>query len=194
MAEIETSTVVTEPENTTPVTEEKTFTQAEVDKIISERLTRARKAMLSDDEMKAYKEWKKTAQPSFDEEITKKKIDEYIKKIETQIETANAERIKELETQLNTTKAQLIFAENQQKVNQANCKKEFAEFVIDRISKLEGDFDKNLESFKKDNPQYFGETVIRRVSTSPKMGNSGGTPTTTNSRMNDILRSALRRN
>ena len=51
------------------------------------------------------------------------------------------------------------------------------------------DFATALESYKKENPQYFGETVVKKVQSSPTL-NGGSQETTTNSIMNDILRSA----
>ena len=52
------------------------------------------------------------------------------------------------------------------------------------------DFETALENFKKSSPQYFGETVIKKVQTSPTLNNGGTQTTTTNDIMNNILRSA----
>ena len=53
------------------------------------------------------------------------------------------------------------------------------------------DFESVLKEYKKENPQYFGDTVIKKVQSSPNL--NGGEPQapTTNSIMNDILRSAI---
>ena len=92
--------------------------------------------------------------------------------------------------ELNTLKAQI-------KVNESDVKKEFSKFVTSEIMSLVNDttdFETALKNYKKDNPQYFGETVVKKVQSSPSL--SGGTPKaqTTNSIMNDILRSARNNN
>lgn len=75
----------------------------------------------------------------------------------------------------------------------SNVKKEFEKFVTSEVNARTDDntdFASALESYKKENPQYFGDTVIRKVQTSPNL--AGGTPQapTTNDIMNDILRNA----
>lgn len=50
----------TDSKDTTQATEEKTFTQAEVDKMIKDRLAREKKNQLSKDELEAYKAWKES--------------------------------------------------------------------------------------------------------------------------------------
>ena len=49
-------------------------------------------------------------------------------------------------------------------------------------------FENALKNYKKENPQYFGEIVIKKVQSSPNL--TGGVPkeTTTNDIMNSILR------
>lgn len=76
----------------------------------------------------------------------------------------------------------------------SNVKKEFSKFVRTEImSKVndKNDFESVLKEYKKENPQYFGDTVIKKVQSSPNL--NGGEPQapTTNSIMNDILRSAI---
>ena len=51
------------------------------------------------------------------------------------------------------------------------------------------DFEKALKDYKKNNPQYFGETVITKTQTAPSL-NNGTQPQTTASIMNNILRGA----
>lgn len=75
-------------------------------------------------------------------------------------------------------------------MNESNVKKEFSKFVTSEVmSKVndDTDFATALESYKKDNPQYFGETVVKKVQSSPIL-NGGAQETTTNDIMNDILR------
>lgn len=54
----ETTETKTDTKETTQ--EEKTFTQADVDKLIQERIAREKKNQLSKDELKAYNEWKES--------------------------------------------------------------------------------------------------------------------------------------
>lgn len=54
----ETTETKTDTEETTQ--EEKTFTQADVDKLIKERIARERKNQLPKEELKAYQEWKES--------------------------------------------------------------------------------------------------------------------------------------
>lgn len=79
----------------------------------------------------------------------------------------------------------------QLKLNENNIKKEFSKFVTSEIMSQvddKNDFDTVLKSYKKDNPQYFGDTVIKKTQTSPSLNASGDKPQTTNDIMNSILR------
>ena len=82
-------------------------------------------------------------------------------------------------------------------MSDSNVKKEFSKFVTSEImSKVndETDFATALTNYKKENPQYFGDTVVRKVQSSPNL-NNGGTPAqTTNDIMNNILRGAKENN
>lgn len=70
--DVETTETKTDTEESTQ--EEKTFTQADVDKLIKERIARERKNQLPKDELKAYQEWKesqKTEEEKKNEALTK---------------------------------------------------------------------------------------------------------------------------
>lgn len=109
-------------------------------------------------------------------------IDELNGKIE-----ANNKSLESLQTitnERNDLKAQL-------QMNDSNVKKEFSKFVRSEVManvKDDVDFTTALENYKKENPQFFGETIVKKVQSSPAL--NGGTPQapTTNSIMNDILR------
>ena len=78
----------------------------------------------------------------------------------------------------------------QLKLNENNIKKEFSKFVTSEIMSQvddKNDFDTVLKSYKKDNPQYFGDTVIKKTQTSPSLNAGGDKPQTTNDIMNSIL-------
>ncbi len=103
--------------------------------------------------------------------------------------SSNEEALKNLETMTNENndlKAQI-------QMSGSNVKPEFSKFVTSEVRSLvndDTDFATALETYKKDNPQYFGEVQVKKVQTSPILGNGEPTPQTTNSIMNDILRSA----
>ena len=81
----------------------------------------------------------------------------------------------------------------QLKLNENNIKKEFSKFVTSEIMSQvddKNDFDTVLKSYKKDNPQYFGDTVIKKTQTSPSLNAGGDKTQTTNDIMNNILRGA----
>ena len=81
----------------------------------------------------------------------------------------------------------------QLKLNENNIKKEFSKFVTSEIMSQvddKNDFDTVLKSYKKDNPQYCGDTVIKKTQTSPSLNAGGDKPQTTNDIMNNILRGA----
>lgn len=76
-------------------------------------------------------------------------------------------------------------------MNGSNVKKEFSKFVRTEVMsnvKDDVDFETALESYKKENPQYFGDTVVKKVQTSPVLA-GGQAPKTTNDIMNDFIRS-----
>lgn len=101
----------------------------------------------------------------------------------------NTKSLENLETLTNENKD--LKAELQ--MSGSNVKKEFSKFVRNEImSKVndDNDFESVLDDYKKENPQYFGETVVKKVQSSPTLGNGEAQPQTTNSIMNDILRGA----
>ena len=117
--------------------ETKTFTQADVDKIISERLKRERDKLPNDDDLKAYKEWKKSQQ-------------------------SESEKAAEREKEFQALQSKSIELERENAVIKAGVKADDAEFVIFKVSRMEGDFKKNLESFLSENKK-FTEPVTETV-------------------------------
>lgn len=110
-----------------------------------------------------------------------------------ELEASNSDtatKLQNLETLTNENKD----LKAQLQMGDSNVKKEFSKFVRTEImSKVndKNDFESVLKEYKKENPQYFGDTVIKKVQSSPNL--NGGEPQapTTNSIMNDILRSAI---
>ncbi len=73
----------------------------------------------------------------------------------------------------------------------SGVKKEFSKFVMSEVmSQVDDktDFETALENYKKDNSQYFGETVVKKVQSSPSVGTGENHQTTTSDIMNNILR------
>lgn len=109
-----------------------------------------------------------------------------VKELNGQIET-NSESLKNLESVTNENanlKAQL-------QMSDSNVKKEFSKFVTSEVQAKvtdDVDFAHALENYKKENPQYFGDTVVKKVQSSPVLNNGGVQPQSTNDIMNNILR------
>lgn len=79
----------------------------------------------------------------------------------------------------------------QLKMVDCGAKKEFSKFVRNEVmSKVDDktDFETALKNYKEENPQYFGETVVKKVQSSPNLTGGSNQETTTNDIMNDILR------
>lgn len=78
-------------------------------------------------------------------------------------------------------------------LNKSHVKDEFSKFVKSEVlAKVNDttDFASALESYKKDSPQFFGDTVVKKVQSSPTLNNGGNKAITTNDIMNNILRGA----
>jgi hypothetical protein len=146
-----------------PAPEEKKFTQAELDSILGERLAKQKRQYdekYSDyDDYKAWKETQKT----------------------------EAEKQHETEQALAAAQNKIAALEAEKKVVAAGVRPEFVEFVSDKVLKTDGDFDKNLADLKKQAPQYFGEVVVQKISTTPPLGGNGKAETV-NQKMNAIIR------
>lgn len=109
---------------TTEQNEVKTFTQEEVNQIIKTRL----RNIPSDDELKAYNDWKESQKTEAEK---------------------NAEVLKENES----LKSRINELENMQVVANAGVDSKFQKFVFSEVSK-EGNFEDNLKEYLKNNNQY----------------------------------------
>ena len=108
---------------------EKTFTQEELNKIVQERLDKEKKKMPSKEDLKAFKDWKESQKTA---------------------EQKQAEKEAEYQRTLN----ELNILKQTNAVLEAGVNKEDVDYVIFKVSKMEGDFDENLTKFLKDNPKY----------------------------------------
>ena len=114
--------------------EQKTFTQEELNTIVETRLAKAKKDMPSKEELKKYNEWKE-AQKTEQEKMAEK---------ETEYKKVLAE------------KEQII---NENKILKSGVNAEDTDYVLFKVTKMEGDFEENLSKFLKDNPRFLNKTV-----------------------------------
>ena len=118
------------------------------------------------------------------------KYEDNIKQLNTTLEEKDKslENLSSITNEAKELKAQL-------QMSKSNVKNEFSKFVTNEVMSQVNDehsFDEVLENYKKENPQYFGDTQVRKVQSSPSL--NGGVPQTptTNDIMNDILRSSTK--
>ena len=146
----------------------KTYTQEDIDNSFNAGVKKAKTEMQKDEKYKEFLEWKKTNQ-SENEKLT-------------ELESSNSakdKKIQELETLI--------------KIKESDAKKEFQKFVASEVLGLVNDttdFDTALKNYKNDNPQYFGETIVKKVQTSPTLTGGDIKPQSTNDIMNNLLRGA----
>ncbi len=114
----------------------------------------------------------------------KNEIDKLNKTIEEN--NKSLENLEKLTNENSDLKADIV-------LNKSQVKDEFSEFVKSKVlSKVDDntDFATALENYKKDAPQFFGETVVKKVQSSPTLNGGAPKAQTTNDIMNDILRGA----
>ena len=133
---------------------EKTFTQEELNKIVQERLDKEKKKMPSKEELKAFKDWQESQKTA--EQKQAEKDAEYQKTL----------------NELNTLK-------QTNAVLSAGVNKDDADYVLFKVSKMEGEFEENLAKFLKDNPKYLKQEL---ETTEPK---ATGAPVKSISSKND---------
>lgn len=124
-----TGNVDTQTTNQNEEKAEKTFTQEELNKIVQERLDKEKKKMPSKEDLKAFKDWKESQKTA---------------------EQKQAEKDAEYQRTLN----ELNTLKQTNAVLEAGVNKDDVDYVLFKVSKMEGDFDENLTKFLKDNPKY----------------------------------------
>ena len=127
-------------------TEVKTFTQEEVNGM----LAKERKNMPSKEEMKAFREWQESQKTE-----EQKKQEEIIKNQKLQDE--------------NNFNSQII------EVMKKGLDYDTAEFVQFKVSKMDGDFKDNLETYLKEHPQTTKTEEKKSVTTGFSQGKTSGT-------------------
>ena len=147
---------------------EKTYSEDDIQNSFNAGLKKGSNKFKSDPEYKEFLKWKKNNQTDLEKmnnlTTENNKKDEKIKSLETQIEVLNS-----------------------------GAKKEFVRFVTSEIKNLideDNDIKSVLKNYKKENPQYFGEVVIRKTKSSPSLNGGDNKDSTTNDIMNEILRNS----
>ena len=151
-----------------------------IDSIMSEYGKHLTKMKESNEELRAkYDELKETT------DYYSKTIDDLSNQIEQ-----NDEKLKNYESltnENNSLKAQI-------QMSDSNVKKEFSKFVTSEVQSMvndDVDFETALNDYKKENPQYFGETIIKTTQSAPTLNGGESKPITTNDIMNNILRGEI---
>lgn len=146
----------------------KMYTKEDLDNSFNAGVKKANSDWQKDEKFKEFQAWKKTSQ-------------------------SESEKMAELQTNYTNAINENALLKAQLKIADSDVKKEFAKFVTSEVMSLVNDttdFDTALKEFKKSSPQYFGETVVKKVQTSPVLNNGGNRPQTTNNIMNELLRGA----
>lgn len=146
---------------------EKTYTEQDIQNSFNAGVKKANSDWQKDAKYKEFLDWKKTNQN-------------------------DSEKINELTNTNTSLTNEIRLLKAQIQVDNSNCKKEFSKFVTSEVMSLvndTNDFESVLKDYKKNNPQYFGETVITKTQTAPNL-NNGTQPQTTSNIMNNILRGA----
>ena len=128
----ETGNTVTQTEGKTEEEVEKTFTQEEVNSYLKKEKAKILKDIPSKEELKVFKEWQEEQKTA---------------------EQKQAE--KETQSQKTLLEKQNLVQENQ--VLKAGVNIEDVDYVVFKVSKLEGEFNENLTQFLKENPKYLGQ-------------------------------------
>ena len=146
----------------------KTYTQEDIDNSFKAGVKKANQELQKDEKYKEFLKWKETSKTDND------KINE--------LQASNELLIKE---------NKLLKATNN--VAKSDAKPEFIKFITNEVMELvdeNTDFDTALNNFKKENPQYFGEVVVKKVQSSPTLNNGGKQPNTINDIFNKMIRDA----
>ena len=130
---------VTVDTQTTNQNEPKTFTQEEVNAMILKAENKITKKYEGVD-LKAYKEWEES-------------------------QKTEAEKQSEIIKENESLKTQLREAENKTVVANAGVDSKFQRFVISEVSNQEGEFEDNLKSYLKDNPQFLIQKEEKKPTT-----------------------------
>ena len=146
-------------------TTQKTYTKEDLDNSFNAGVKKANSDWQKDEKYKEFLEWKKTSQN-------------------------DSEKLATLQTDYENLKKENDLLKATNKVAKSEVKPEFLKFVTSEVMSMVNDttdFDTALKNYKKENTQYFGEVVVKKVQSSPTL--NGGTKSST---VNDIFNSMIR--
>lgn len=144
----------------------KTYTKEDLDNSFNAGVKKANSDWQKDEKYKEFLEWKKSNQN-------------------------DSEKINELTTQNEQLAKENKLLKATNEVAKSDVKPEFLKFVTSEVMALVNDttdFDNALKNYKKENSQYFGEVVVKKVQSSPNLTGGITKENTTNDIMNNILR------
>ena len=139
-------------DNSTAKQPEKTFTQAELDKVIADRLARERAKMPAADKLKAFEEWQKSQQSEAEKAAEREKE---FAKLQGEAETLKRENM----------------------AIKAGVNNGDVDYVLFKVGKMEGEFADNLKTFLAENTKYTEPettTVEGMKHKPPKSGDDDG--------------------
>lgn len=147
------------------VSAEKTYVKQDIDNSYNAGYKKGLNELQNNAEYKEFMEWKKSNQN-------------------------DAQKLAELETSNASLTNENKLLKAQMEVSKSNVNPKMLKFVTSEIMNLvddKTDFATALDNYKKSNPEFFGEQVVKKVQTSPVL--TGGTvKTTTNDIMNSLIR------
>ena len=129
MAEEAETTETTQETTQESGNETRTFTQADVDRIVSDRLARERKNQPDPERMKKFEEWEKSQQ-------------------------TEAEKAAETARKLQEAQSEAEQLRHENAIMKAGVNTEDADYVLFKVGRMEGDFSANLKKFLEDNPKF----------------------------------------
>ena len=132
--EVEQATEVVEEttqtvEETETTSEEKTFTQEEVNKLIAKEKARAKKNIPSKEELDAFNSWKES-------------------------QKSTEEKEKETQSRIDTLENMNTSLEQENLILRKGVSIEDVDYVQFKVSKMDGDFEENLENYLKENSKF----------------------------------------
>lgn len=119
---------------------EKTFTQEEVNSFLKKEKDKLLKDVPTKEELKAYKEWKESQKTA-------------------------EQKQNEKETEYQKTISENTALINENKVLKSGVSTDDVDYVVFKVSKMEGDFEDNLETFLKENPKYLNNAGEQKAPT-----------------------------
>lgn len=110
-------------------TQDKTFTQEEVNKLVQDRLDREKRKMPSKEDLDAFSKWKESQKTETEKQV-------------------------EIQKKLTQKEQEALNLKNENLVLKKGVNADDVDYVLFKVSKLEGNFEENLDSFLKENDKF----------------------------------------